>query len=255
VTVTNPPFTDTDVSEDHYNYTLGANWNPMAKLTLRGELFYKDHQNDFQNAPTSAASLFSLGYDFKGFKGTVIITPTAPLSFTTRYVYQQGKSTTQTFTRAEYQAGDVTIHQIGETVNWTPMKQFYMQVDLNVVFDTTTTSYPRAGGAANDAVRDANNNYLNGSVLAGFVVDKMTNAEFQYTYYNADNYEPALIATTVPYGAGQTDHTITVAVKRKITDKLVAELKLGYIESKSDNSGGLTDFHSPLAYVSLQQGF
>ena len=254
VTASPNPLFD-DVHENHGRYTVGANWVPCTFFTLRGETFYKDHQNNFQDYATAAPDQFVLGYKLKGARLTATIKPLPTLTFTTRYIYQTGEIQTSTRSFAEYQSMDSKSHNIGETVDWTPVKQFYMQGNVNVVFDTTSTAYPRAGGAANDMLRNADNNYWTGSVIAGFVVDKVTNAEAQYTYYKADNYQPGLIVTGLPYGASEKNYTVTVGLKRKLTDKLIAEAKVGYMSSRNDTTGGNTNYTARIAYVSVQQAF
>ncbi|MBK9991010.1 MAG: hypothetical protein IPP19_09815 [Verrucomicrobia bacterium] len=261
--------TNADVTENHGNYTVGANWIPNSNFTGRIETFYKNHRNSF-NANVSTAptdkSQFILGSRYSGTRlsATVKILPT--LTSTTRYVYQAGKmdlgavgtpvvAATSSFTRyASYETADSISRQISETIDWTPVKQVYLQANLNIAFDTMQTAYPKAGGRGNDVIRNADNNYWNASLLIGFVVDKVTNAEFQYTHYRADNFKSETWITQ-PYGAGAKNYTATVAVKRKLTDKLLAELKVGYLSSRNDTSGGNTDYTARVAYVSLQQAF
>jgi len=257
-----------DVHENHGRYTVGANWVPCTYFNLRGETFYKDNQNNFQTYWDSTGSpSFVLGYKLKGVKISATVKPLPTISATTRYIYQAGQMQTagyvnnsNVFVPAEsYQSMDSKSHNIGETIDWTPVKQFYMQGSINVVFDTTSTSYPRAGTSAvafgNDAVHNSNNNYVNGSLLAGMAVDKDTNAEIQYSYYKANNYEAALITSGLPYGAGRKDYTLTVGLKRKMSDTVVLEGKLGYMDSKCDTTGGRTNFSGYVASVSLTQGF
>lgn len=253
-----PTITKTQIDEAHDQFTLGANWSPLTLLTLRAEAFVKDHQNDFQNAPDSTTALFRLSYEVKGTRLTATVKPIPTLSFTSRYVYQTGEMHTASTTRALYQSGDTTVHQFGQTINWNPIKQFYAQADLNVVFDTLSTAYPRAGNGlvdGNGTLRNADNNYWTGSLLTGFVIDEVTDAQIQYTHYKADNYEPALLATALPYGAGQTDHTFTIGAKRKLSDTVFLEGKVGYLKSTSDTTGGRTDYKGFIAYVGLQQAF
>ena len=251
-----------DVHENHARYTVGANWVPSSYFNLRAETFYKDHKNAFAGyGATKIGSDF--GYEMKGGRITATVKPLPTVSATTRYIYQMGTMQSSGFINASnvfyptvaWHSMDSKSHNIGETIDWTPIKQFYMQANLNVVYQTTSTSYPRAGTTANDMIHNADNNYINGSLIAGVVVDKLTNAEFQYTWYTADNYEPALNATGLAYGAGQKDYTITVGLKRKLTDKLLAEAKLGYLSSKNDTTGGRTNYKGTIAYVSLQQAF
>lgn len=259
VTASQNPIND-DVGENHGRYTIGANWVPCNFFTLRGETFYKDHRNNFEGGTASAASSkFVLGYKMKGGKITATVKPIPTVSLTSRYVYQTGEMETSTGPATDYQSMDAKIHQFGETIDWTPIKQFYVQGNLNVVFDTTSTSYPRAGvtttSSGNDAIHNADNNYWNASVLAGVVVDKDTNAEIQYTHYKADNYEAAFINSSLPYGTSQTDYTLTVGVKRKLSDTVIAEAKVGVMDSKSDTTGGRTNYKAYIGYVSLIQAF
>jgi len=57
--------------------------------------------------------------------------------------------------------------------------------------------------------------YWNASALAGFVVDKNTDAQLQYTAYRTNNYLPVLAATTMPFGAGAQEYTVTLGLKHK----------------------------------------
>src|SRR6185369_17526180 len=38
-----PTITNDDVKEKHSNFTAGGNWTPAAAITLRAEVFTKDH--------------------------------------------------------------------------------------------------------------------------------------------------------------------------------------------------------------------
>lgn len=235
---------------NHGHYKAGANWNISQHLIVRGEMFYKDHQNKYTGFGTSLGGLYVLGYEFYGTKLTAIVKPVPELSFTTRYVRQSGKMNTLTDTTAKYDSMDSKNHLFGETIDWTPTPQFFMQANFNVVFATTKTAYPRAGGTANDVLRNSDNNYDDGSIIAGFVVDKATNAQLQYTWYNADNFDPAIVAS-VPYGASAKEYTVTLALKHKFSARCICNAKIGYFSSKSDTTGGNTNFKGPLAYVSL----
>jgi hypothetical protein len=261
---TTPATQDEDTHENHGQYTVGANWAPCSFFSLRGEGFYKDHQNDFQdyaNYPSAVPIQYVLGYQLYGGRLTAIVTPIPTVTLTTRYILQNGKMETATnivsaaVIPGEYDSMNAHNQQIDETVDWTPIQQFYMEASLNVVFDCTSTAYPLAGLPADNVVQNANNNYWEGSVLAGYVIDKKTDGEAQITYYRADNYDPALAANTTPYGAGQKDYRFTVGVKHEITDHLIASAKVGYLVSRNDTSGGFTNYNAIVAYVALDHGF
>jgi hypothetical protein len=87
------------------------------------------------------------------------------------------------------------------------------------------------------------------------VVDKDTDAQVQINYYHADNGNAAMAAMTQPYGVAVKETRVTVGLKHKFSNKWVADGKIGYFDSQNDTTGGNTNFHGPLAYVSIQHGF
>lgn len=236
------------VTQGHYK--AGANWTISPQASVRAEMFYKNHLNRYTGFGDDEGVIFNLGYEFYGTKLTAIVKPAPTLTCTTRYVRQNGKMNTQTDVNDKYASLDSTNHLFGETIDWTPNNQVYVQANLNVVFATASTAYPRAGGTANDVLRNADNNYVSGSVVAGCVVGKATDAQLQYTWYRADNFNAAIVASQ-PYGAAVKEYTVTLALKHKFSDRIIANAKIGYYDSKNDTTGGFTNFKGPLAYVSL----
>ncbi len=239
---------DDSTSESHLNYKIGANWAPSTLVSLRGEVFAKSHHDDFYDV--EAGDRFNLGYDFNGLKLTATVHPLPTISCTTRYVLQVGKMDV-TDSDGTMNSGDSRSHQIGATVDWTPTKQFYLQGDVNFVFDQIKTSYPTATGAARTVLHNGDNNYWTANALAGCVVDKNTDAQLQYTYYRADNFLPALAATAMPFGAGAEESTVTLGLKHKFSDRLIGSAKIGYFTSKNDTTGGFTNYHARLGYLAL----
>ncbi len=246
------PTIDSDnVDVNHGHYKVGANWNAASYLTLRGEIFYKDHVNKFTGYGVSDGSRYILGYRFHGYKLTAIIKPCPTVSFTTRYVGQIGTMDTTVDYQDGYQSMDSTNHLFGETIDWNPNSQVYFQLNANVVFATISTAYPRAGGAANDVLRNSDNNYQNGNLVVGFVLNKTTDAQFECTGYRADNYDPLAPPSSFSYGAGAREYTVTAGVKHRLGDKMILHAKVGYFDSHNDTTGGNTDYHGPMAYLSL----
>jgi hypothetical protein len=249
--------TNNDVTENHDNYTLGANWNGSSGLTMRAETFYKDHENKFIGYSTNLGTKYVLGYQFFGVKLTAIAKPLPTLSFTSRYVGQTGKMLVTAGTFAENDSMDAKNHTLSETVDWTPVREFYLQGNVSVIFSTLSTLPANAGistatgVSANNIVKNTDNNYWTASVLAGFVVDKDTDAQLQGTYYRANNYNAALAATTMPFGMSAEDSSITIGLKHKFSDRLVGSAKIGYFNSRNDTTGGLTNYSARVAYLSL----
>ena len=249
--IASAPVVSSDNSkENHGHYKIGANWKVNSLVTLQAETFLKDHVNSYTGFGSSLGDRFIMGYQFRGYKLTGIVKPLPTLTFTSRYVGQKGTMDTTVDFGSKYEAMDSKNHLFGETIDWNPTKQFYMQANLNIVFSTTSTAYPRAGGLANEVLRNADNNYWNGSIVAGFALDKATDAQLVYTCYHADNSQAALVAT-LPYGTVVDEYTVTLGLKRKLTDRVMGNAKVGYFNSKNESTGGNTNYRGPMAYVSL----
>jgi len=239
-----------NVKLNHAHYKAGANWTVNQALTLRGEVYYKDHANGFYGYNTSLGDSFVLGYEFLGTKLTAIVKPRANLSFTTRVVKQTGKMDTTVDGGTSMRSNDLTNWQLGETIDFAPSAQTYVQANINAAYNTIQTAYPYVGGLGNEVVRNSDNNYVNGSLVAGWVAGKNTDASVQFIYYRADNYKTPTNAT-LWYGAGDKEYLVTAGVKHRFSDKLIGQFKVGYIDSKSDTTGGNTNFRGPICYLSF----
>ncbi len=243
------------VDEKHLNAKVGGVWSPGTALNIRAEAYTKNHETRFDGYGVSAGGLYVLDYNIVGSRVTATYRPAPTWSFATRYALQVGKTATMTDIYARGDSKDSKRHSIAETINWTPNKAIFVQANATVVYDTISTAYPDAGGLANDVLRNADNNFWNGSFLAGFVVDKKTNAQIEATYYKANNYNPTIATATVPYGFGGREYTVSVGVTRQLTAAWRGTAKLGYIENRNETSGGNTNFHGPLGYMSMQRAF
>jgi hypothetical protein len=246
----------THIKEKHGNVKVGANWTPVGIFSARAEVFTKDHENHFDGFGTAnPTDFYYLNYDMYGAKLTATIKPTPTVAFTSRYIHQRGKASTADAGLGSIDSGDTRRHQFGETVDWNPSKAFYAQANANIVFDTIITSYPKVTGAAKDVLHNSDNNYIDGDVVLGTAVTKEADLQLRATYYRANNYDTSLVATTLPYGAGAKEYTVSAGLKYKIDAKTVASAKIGYAESVNDTTGGNTNFRGPLAYVSLEHAF
>ena len=263
-----------NLMEDHGNYTLGANWRACSAVTLRAELFNKHHQFESAGFGVNLGDYYLVDSQFKGAKLTAIVKPVSELTFTTRYVYQTGNMQVTGFlpTYPAFDSCDAKNYNIGETIDWVPNKAIYVQLNANAVFNTINTIYPRAGTTpavfttyttshatvltanawdTNAVLQNSNNNYLTASAMVGFVAGKNSDVQLQYTYYKADNGDPAMAALTTPYGAAAEESMVTVGVKHKFSPRMVMHAKVGYLDSQNDTTGGNTNYRGPLGFVSL----
>ncbi|MCX6954802.1 MAG: hypothetical protein NTV51_21810 [Verrucomicrobia bacterium] len=256
-----------NVSEDHGNYTLGANWRQSAFLTLRAEVFQKGHKDNTVGFGTAAAIVgdyYLLDSNYEGYKLSALARVTPQFGFTTRLVSQHGRMKVTGFlpTYPAYDSLNSKNYMISETIDWNPNKNVYVQLNGNLTYNVISTIYPRAGLTpatatlnafdSNRILQNSDNNYVTFSGLTGFAVDKLTNLEIQANLYRAQNGNAILAPLTMPYGVQVEDTSITVGVKRKFSDSWVANAKVGYFESKNDTTGGRTNFHGPVAYLSFE---
>jgi len=250
---------------DHEDAKLGANWNASKMLTVRAELFRKDHQNRFVGADNAVGTasyggLYVNGYTFTGVKLSVIFKPVPQLTFSTAYQPQAGNmSVTANVPNggvgSEVTSGKARGQQIGETINWTPTEKFYVQGSVNVVYSYIQTAYPvvLVSSPANIAtpIQNANNNYVSGSALAGVVIDKHNKVELQGAAQRANNFNPQIAIGGQPYGSSYEQESVTLSLKHKFNDRLSGEAKGGFLRLTDPTTGGFTNYHGPLAYVAL----
>ncbi len=241
------------VNQDQAHYKVGANWNASGKFTLRSEVFYKDHENKFVGYASQVGGLYVVGYEFTGVKLTAIAKPLPEWSFTTRYQPQVGTMEVTTDATAKFDSMKARTHLIGETIDWNPTPNLYFQASGNIAFNVIKTAYPYNQDSVRKQ-RNADNNYYSGSLISGFVVDKVTDAELEVTYLRSNNFVSEIATAGVPYGAGFEEYSATVGVKRKFSDRLLGTVKAGYIRSESETTGGNIDFDGPVAYVALDYG-
>ena len=254
-----------DANQDNKDAKLGANWNPTQMWTFRAEVFRKDHQNRFIGAndyvgTASFGALYATGYTFTGLTFDVIFRPLPELSFNTRYQDQDGQMavTANTVTGGqgnESPSGKATIKMLSESINWSPYKQIYVQANVNAVYNTIQTSYPVVTVNAANSVAvpfvNADNNYITGSAVVGFVADKDTDIQLQGFWERANNYNPQVALGGQPYGAGFELSSYTVGLKHRFTNRIYGDAKVGYMKSTDQTTGGFTNYNGPLAYLSL----
>ncbi len=254
-----------DADQNYKDVKFGANWNANALFTVRAEAYEKDHQNQFVGSndlvgTASYGGLFATGYEFLGFKLSVILKPLPTLTFSTRYQPQSGtihvtSNPLNGGLGGEITSGKARTQMISETVNWTPIPQVYVQANLNVVYSYIQTAYPVVVVSTTTYVPtpidNANNNYVAGSALAGFVLDKKTDADVKINWLRADDYNGQIAAGGQPFGAGFAEQSYSAGLKHQFTPRLRGEARGGYLKRVDTTTGYFTNYKGPIAYVSL----
>jgi hypothetical protein len=251
-----------NIDEKHSNATVGMSWKINPVMSVRAELFTKDHENDFAGYDDVLGRDYALNYDIYGTKLTAVVKPTNALSITTRYILQKSKSkvfhsglTTVGVINGTVDGSDSSRHSISESITWSVSKALYIQANGTMVFDQMRTMYPWVSGAAKRNLRNSDNNYVTADATVGFTIDKLTDGMIQATYYRANNFDAEYAAVAMPLGASAKESTISFGVKRKLSEKTLLSAKVGYFDSENGTRGGYADFSGPLAYVSVQHAF
>ncbi|HZZ56352.1 MAG TPA: hypothetical protein VFE31_00880 [Opitutaceae bacterium] len=251
--------------ESNRDAKLGMNWNVAPELTIRAEVFRKDHWNTYLGSDDivgtgSYGALFATGYTFTGTRVSLLFKPSPIISFNTSYQPQIGRMSVTSDAVSggqgtESPSGRAEAQMFGETVDLTPYKQLYVQASLNIVYNYISTAYPDTVVSTTPVVappfQNANNNYVTASVLCGFVLTRSTDAEISGVWQHANNFDPAIAWGGIPYGASFLNESLTAGIKQKLSARLFGQAKVGYLVNRDPTTGGFTNYHGPLAYISL----
>jgi hypothetical protein len=175
-----------NIDEKHTNATVGMSWTVNPAMSLRAELFTKDHENDFAGYDDVLGRDYVLNYDIYGTKLTAVVRPSNTVSITSRYILQKSKSavfhsglTTVGAINGTVDGSDSSRHSISEGITWNVSKALYIQANGTMVFDTMQTMYPWISGNAKRNFRNADNNYVTADATVGFSIDKLTTGMIQ----------------------------------------------------------------------------
>jgi hypothetical protein len=254
-----------DANQNNKDAKVGANCNLTSRFSVRAEVFRKDHQNRFIGSndyvgTASYGALYATGYTFTGVKLTAIFKPTPQWSLSTRYQPQTGRMSVLANAVTggagnEATSGKASAQSISETIDWNPSAHVYLQGNLNVVYSQLQTAYPAVPVSTTTyiptPIQNSDNNYITSSVLCGFVLTRTDDVQIQGFSSQASNYNPQIAAGGQPYGAGFREESISVGLKHKFAGKWIGEAKAGYFDRTNNTTGGFTNYHGPLVYVSV----
>ena len=118
----------------------------------------------------------------------------------------------------ESQAGVITQHVIGESINWNPLARLYLHTDVSYVLNQTDTPANSINLDPNTSPTVVNfrNDYWTVTVGGGYIINDKTDLNVEYVFYRANDYfNNSLVA--VPYGMGATEHTASATLRRQLT--------------------------------------
>lgn len=270
-------FLDSDIDIDEQEYVLGTNWYAARNLSfsLQGFQSKRDQALDHRvgdqpktaNANPGGANNFrpiltQHNVDVDDVNLRMTWRPLSNVSLVTRYDYQHGEIENQGLNWSPpaapvhynlVQSGDIDTHIVSQSITWNPIERMYLQGSGSWASSETHTPERYTG--------DSNNDYLVGTLAAGYSIDAKTELTASYSCFTASNYDNSVGYTgvaTMGYGLDTTEHAINLTLTRVLTENMIWNLRYGFITSNTDGadqSGGLNDFDAHMVSSGLQVRF
>ncbi len=246
-------------------YTVGFNWYPTARLNLAGQYFYKTFRYD-NSSNVDGQNLEFQDWSTNDFNIRLTWRPSLPPSFgtlalVTRYDYLTSQVIGQwnipdgILLNSEHTAW-ISNQIISESVTWNPLARLYLQGDFSYVLNQTKT--PAANiviiPGAGPTVLNFQSDYWTIGANIGFLMSDKTEFRVGYNYYRAADYVNNSLAG-LPYGADQTQNSVTASMSHQLTKSLRLNLQYGYYNYTDGLYGGHNDYQAHSIFSSLTFGF
>lgn len=251
---------DTDSTRFTQKYVAGANWYPLANLNLSSQYYFKSRKNEYEHPSDAAANvggnrypafIADQNFDTHDVNFRVTVRPFSQLTLVTRYDYQISTIDNRMDLLEEVEGSESTAHIIGETITWVPFSRLYLQGSVNWVYDRMETPAVEILG---NVIQESENDYINASATAGFVLTDQTDLQAQYFFYKADNYSD-ISAVSTPYNMGEEEHGITATLIHRFTAAMQWTIKYGFFTNSDELSGGRDDYEAHMVFSSYRYRF
>ncbi|MHB1308022.1 MAG: hypothetical protein ACYDC1_21060 [Limisphaerales bacterium] len=256
---------DTDYQGLFQKYSVGANWYPTRKLTLAGQYYYQQRNQEYDNiadsTPNDATSFsrypaYLRANDSFTHDANLRLTWRAlpNLTSVTRYDYQISTVATRADLLSIVDSADLNTHILSQSLTWSPLDRLYLQGNINYVLDELTTPISETSGTPG-LVQDSQNDYWFATLGAGYALAKKTDVTADYSYYRAANYQSGNYQVSVPYGASDREHAISIGLVQRLSRNLRCSVRYAYFHSEDQTSGGNSDFDAHVISTGLQYRF
>jgi hypothetical protein len=253
---------DTDSSRFTQKYIVGANWYPARQVNLAAQYYFKSRKNDYDhlidtttNAPPSGdrypAFIRDQDFDTHDLNFRITWRPFSTLTFITRYDFQLSTINSRMDFLSEVQSAEATTHIFGESITWVPWSRLYLQAGVNYAIDNLDTP---ADDQVPGLVQRSDNNYINGTATAGFVLTEKTDLQASYFVYYSNNYDDNSAVST-PYLASAEEHGITGTVIHRFTPAQQLTVKYGWFTNSDKTYGGRNDYEAHMIHASYRYRF
>jgi hypothetical protein len=248
-----------DMDQDRFTqkYSAGVNWYPIRRVNVGLQYYHKIHNADYDNRlDTPGYPGYIRDQDFETDDANIRLSlrPMNNLTLVTRFDIQLSTIDTESGEFREVQSGRMRSHIISQSISWAPLNRLYFQASGTYARDETESPVDRLAPPPGSFVRDARNDYMNASVLAGISLDDRTDLQLQYFFYYADNDLDQGVES-VPYNSSSEEHGVSASLTRQLTAALRWTLKYAYFTNNDDTFGGNKDYDAHLVYSSMQLRF
>lgn len=250
----------TDSTRFVQKYTAGMNWYPMRRLNFSTQYYHKVRQNDYVDIvdlPASATGDYPGFIEFQEFTTDdvnfrVTLRPLNNLTLISRYDLQYTTIDSRMEKRFEVQSAQSAAHILSESITWAPINRLFLQASGSYTMD-------RLHSPANDILparlQVAENNYWTASGTVGYALTEQTDVLANYTFYQADNYEPSIVLTGLPLNSSLSEHTIGGSVVHRFSKRMQLTARYAFMTSHDDLFGGYNDFDAHMLSATLRYRF
>lgn len=247
---------DMENERSQQKYSLNTNWYARPGLTFAAQYYYKVNVNDYDAVRDNTVAgssdrypAFITDQDFETHDVNVRVSwrPMSLLSFVSRYDYQESQIVSQEAGLEKGESSTLTSHILSQSVTWSPLSRLYVNGSVNVTYDQLKTP-------AFAFVKNGDNNYVNGSVGAGYALAKLDDLYLDYSWFSAKNFVDTS-AQFLPYGVAQKYQAAYLTWVRRQSEHLIYTLKYGFVTNRDDTWAGLNDFDAHVIYGKVQYRF
>jgi opacity protein-like surface antigen len=246
----------TDYSRTTQKYALSTQWRARAGLIITGEYYFKLRLNDYDHTRDTTLPgsfdrypAFITNQDFSthDFNVRVSWRPAPTLSLVTRYDQQWSSLRTSAVGIAESRGGRSATHIVSQSATWAPRPQLYVTASVNVAYDQLTT--PVA-----PIIRQSDNNYVNGSLMAGYALGKRSDLFVELNRYQSSNYSDNSLVS-LPYGAESRQDAASATLVIRSSPRLVYTIRYTFARGEDRLRGDRADYQAHLLYSKIQYTF
>jgi hypothetical protein len=141
-------------------------------------------------------------------------------------------------------AGQTTSDDIGVSLMFTPVQQFYLSTAFTYGYSTTTTAHHD-----DPAIVPYSGNTITVDASAGYALNAKTDLKLTYIFSEADygQNNPA----GVPLGLDFQRNSLLVGLTRKFTDRFSGTLRYGFFQYSEPSGGNRNDFTAQGVFASI----